>query len=94
MMYEFQEVAGTRVVERFYSMAQAPDIGEIVLIEGMPFRRIISSPQVDVKVFDHVAINLPKWCKGAPHYTDNGCPAFQSQREVQEFAKREGMRWD
>lgn len=41
-----------------------------------------------VKRYDHVAYNLPKNCEGAPHYTEEGRPAFETRRQIDEFCSR------
>lgn len=41
-----------------------------------------------VKRYDHVSYTLPKNCEGAPHYTEEGRPAFETRRQVDEFCAR------
>lgn len=93
--YEFGLVGGTEVIERYFPAAEAPALGSTITVDGKLYRRIISTGvQADVKNFAHVSHSLPRHCKGAPHYDKEGRPAFQSQREVQEFARANQMHWD
>lgn len=94
-IYEFQLVGGSEVIDKFFPAAKAPELGAVIMEGGKTYRRIISRPpEAQVKNFAHVAHNLPRHCKGAPHYDAQGRPAFETQKEVQEFAKANNMHWD
>jgi hypothetical protein len=94
-IYEFKLVGGEEVIEKYFRVVEAPNLGATILTDGKLYRRIISSGvQADVKEFAHVSHSLPKHCKGAPAYDQAGRPAFSSQRQVQEFAARNKMHWD
>ena len=94
-MYEFQVVGGAETIERYFPAAECPELGSTLRVGEKVYRRILSrSPEVRVKNFAHVVRNLPMNCKGAPAYDKQGRPAFSSQKQVEEFAKRNGMHWD
>lgn len=100
MLYEFQQVGGTEVIERYYRAADAPEIGEVLMVGEKAYRRIFSTPDIDAGVkqkvhgYPYVARNLPKHLPGADADARTGNPVITSQRHEQEFASRHGLKRD
>lgn len=99
MLYEFQLVGGTEIIERYYRAAEAPEIGEVLMVGEKTYRRIFSTPDVDAGVkqkvhgYPYVARNLPQHLPGAEHAPSGNC-IITSQRHEQEFAARHGLKRD
>ncbi len=82
--YEFIRANGD-VVQKFFSMADAPEIGATVEIDGEPARRL--PPRLagaSVKNYEHVSYSIPRNCVHAPRLDDKGRAVFQSKRELKE----------
>ena len=89
--YSFRAPTG-KIVELFYTMDEAPSIGQTVDVVGMKLVRIADLVHVDARQDKHfTASTLPKWDPNAPRHSADGKPQFASQREVDEYtAKSEG----
>lgn len=100
MLYEFQLVGGTEVIEKYFRVAEAPEIGATIWHGGKLYRRIFSTPDVDAGVkqkvhgYPYVARNLPKGLPGAEADTRTGNPVITSQSHEREFAARHGLKRD
>ena len=92
MIYEFESEKGERL-ELYYPMAEAPPIGTVVDVEGVPYRRIPSMPAVQQDDKPVISNTSPRWHgmkekKGGfyRHYTKDGKPIIDSRaarREAQ-----------
>lgn len=89
--YSFKAPSG-KIVELFYTMDEAPSIGDEVDVVGMKLVRIPDRVQVDAKADKHfTSRSLPRWDANAPRHNSVGQPQFASQKEVDEYtAKSEG----
>jgi hypothetical protein len=95
-LYEFQLVGGTHRVEKFYSIAEAPDLGTQIEVDGKKYIRIMSTPQIDADVknrargYPYVSNALPLELPGAQH-TPEGKPIIRSRLHEKEVAARHGL---
>jgi len=92
-MYDFETPTG-EVVEHFFSMANAPKIGEVVEIDGVRCTRLMSDCQTSVRadIQPFVSRTLPPNDPRAPRHDKKGRAMFANQREVNEYiAKTEGQ---
>jgi len=102
-IYIFETAAGD-VVERYFPMAEAPEIGATVLDDAAgPILRLPSVPAGKDIVRDYrcVGHSLPRISPNDPdpiwpHFTPDGKPTFTSKAQVQEYSARTGRRyqWD
>lgn len=42
-LYEFRLVGGTEIIEKFFRVAECPDLGTIIEVDGKKYERILSS---------------------------------------------------
>lgn len=108
-LYEFQLESG-EVVEEFFHMSDAPEIGSYVVLETHDMqtgRRIVTagSTQAQVKDYFHVAHSLHRdnphrpllnedGSKRYPRCDNAGRPVFESKREIDEFKARHDYAYD
>jgi hypothetical protein len=88
-IYPFQSDDG-EVIERSYSMKDAPPLGTLIEHEGKSYKRVVARivgvqdrgfiPFKDMTVMDHHP--------HAPRVDKEGRPIFKSQREVDTFIKK------
>lgn len=50
MFYEFRLVGGSEIIQRNYPMAEAPEVGSILVDGGKQYMRIFSTPQISADV--------------------------------------------
>lgn len=90
--YEFQNTRG-QVIERVMAADEAPDIGQVVKINGRSYRRIPSLPEPCTggsrKTISGLASrSLPRFWPHAKRHTPDGKPLFDSRRECEEAVAR------
>jgi hypothetical protein len=91
-IYSFKDSETGQTTERFYPLADMPNIGDTIEESGRKFVRILDRPHVAVSK-DHcfVARSLNRWDPDAPRHNEHGQPVFQSKKEVKEYvASQEG----
>lgn len=106
MLYEFQEVGGTQVIERDYRMKDAPELGTVILVDGKAFQRILSaSSQIDAGVrqivggYPYLSYQLPRETPGCekvdrPGHHSHGRPIIRSRQHEREIGAALGMKRD
>lgn len=96
MLYLFQDTASGALVEAYFPMAEAPELGSVVEVDGRALKRLPSQLQAAVqKDPRHIAYSLRQ--KGdtpehlqklVPHWTDEGPvskPVFHTVAEIRNF---------
>ena len=95
-IYTFATPSGaTR--ELFFTMDEAPSIGEKVEVAGIELVRQVDKVQICAQQDTHfTSTSLARSHPDAPRVDKDGKPCFQSKKEVDEFvAKQEGaIVWD
>lgn len=91
MLYPFEADDGEQI-ELYYSMNDAPKIGEVVDVNGKPFKRVFSNLPVvhDYKWEPYASRQLPRWHKGHKKFNKKGMPVFETRQQEREFAAK----WD
>ena len=97
-LYSFEDLKTGERAEHFFHMADAPEIGATVRIEGRRWRRVpeIHAPGASVPSYESIAYSPRDWHPAAKRHTPDGRPVFTSRKEVEEFqARSEGEYvWD
>lgn len=89
--YDFVNEKTLEPVELWFSMSDAPRIGDTIDVDGARLRRVVSIPQARVEG----EINFKCWqvsgeeARGAKHYDTDGCPVFTSKSEVRQFLQHQ-----
>ncbi len=94
-MYEFEHKPSGERREFFYEMAEAPGYGDKVRRQGKLWTRIVGTPPQLGPVWNRrfVAHSQEPWDPDAPHYDQNGIPAFTSQKEADDYAAKKGLEY-
>lgn len=91
MLYEFEGPDGD-IKEIEYPPGEAPGIGQVTIIGGVGYRRILSMPQIDCVNIEGPKKSLPKWHPDARRYTHDGTPVMKNQSEAREWARKANAR--
>lgn len=91
-VYEFIDSDG-EVHEKYYPMSEAPDLGELVNIDGVMCKRIISCGQACKDFKPYVAYSKPKGLPGCPVDPKTGHSVITSRAEERRIAKLRGEQW-
>ena len=83
-MYEFRLVKTGRVVERFFTMTDAPSIGSKVKVTGGMAIRLPARTMTQVKEYEHTSLTLPKNCPHAPRHDKAGRCQIKGKKELRE----------
>ena len=103
MIYQFRDEQTGELVERYYAMADAPEIGSTVDDPERVGYRITRLPSrtenVVVPNVHFVSHQLPQGYKYAKKFDEWGSPCFDSKRELDECIARanhegESLAWD
>jgi hypothetical protein len=98
MIYEFQAEDGS-IVERDYPMAQAPQLGQAITVDGKKYKRILSagSQQVIKEFKEYESVACPKGVeKIDPSIKVNpktGRPIITNRAQEREIARQTGQEW-
>lgn len=95
-IYTFSTPSGAKR-ELFFSMDDAPSIGETVEVGGIELVRQVDKVQICAHQDTHfVSHSLTRNHPDAPRVDKNGKPCFQSKKEVDEFVSKQegGIVWD
>lgn len=100
MLYQFQADDG-EVIERNYSMKEAPELGQAIEVDGKVFRRILSMPasaglgEYDGNDYPRVSHAMPRFLEGAEHVTEPGKNygkvIIESAQQARELCRRHGF---
>lgn len=91
--YPFETQDG-QVIDLYFPMSEAPEIGSQIEVDGQKLTRL--PPQLKVttgKTYAHVAQSLALWDPHAPHHTPEGKPYFNNKKEVMDYQAKTNGRW-
>jgi hypothetical protein len=100
MIYPFQRLSDGLYVEAFYPMADAPEIGSTVQIDGAECRRLPSVvEQMNEKAVYFTSVQLPTGWKYAKDFDEHGSPRWSSKKALRESLARanahgEALSWN
>ena len=95
MIYEFQSDDG-EVIERMFSMANAPDLGKKIVVKGKTYKRVLSGAIELIREFKpYVCYSKPKGLPGCRTDTKTGRSVIESKSQEREIARARGETdWD
>jgi hypothetical protein len=90
-IYQFRDEQSGEIVDRYYAMADAPEVGSVTDEDGNRLCRIVSEQAGIVHEYRHVSHSLPRvdpndpyW----PHFDEKNRPVFTSKKQVGELQAR------
>lgn len=94
--YDFEDVATGEAVELFFSMSDAPRVGEVVRRDGRRLRRVwsVNNPVLARREVSFKAWSLDPWTPGFDRYDTDGQPLVSGKRELRrglDGARRAGV---
>lgn len=98
MIYEFQIVGGTEVIEESFSIKDCPELGTLIHRNGHTYRRIMSAPQIDADVknicrgYPYISSSMPRngAVPGCEH-DKKGRPIIRSRLHEKEVCAMGGL---
>ena len=96
-MYPFKEVGGEEIIERFYSMKEAPELGMEIEHEGRKFQRILTTQLFltpDPYQGEREDITFPKGQDLGAGLGPKGHPIIKNRQHDREICARWGMKRD
>lgn len=87
-VYEFVEEGTGQPVEAFLPMAEAPEFGQVIELDGRKLRRVVSLPQPPCIDKGFVSRQPAKWHPDAPAHDEKGHAVFANRQQAREFCKK------
>lgn len=87
-IYEFRDANTNEPVDAYLPVADAPEFGEFVTVDGRLLMRVVSNIQSPIVDNGFVSRQPAKWHPDAPAHTPDGWCAFKSDKEAADFCKR------